>query len=221
MKAMGKSSISSGLIALLNAAWYLCAAALVIAVALTLTGAAVGVHIEADGGPSVEAGQNVTLSIPVSLHVKGDTHRVTAPSLGIDNAQLHKLRGSLTFPPRKGPLFVANLLILFGSLSVTLWVIGQLRGFFRTLRDRKPFVPANALRLRRIGWAVILGELARATIVFFESYYAMTHFTVAGLAFDARPELNVFAIVDGLIILVIAEVFREGTRLDEEHSLTI
>jgi hypothetical protein len=127
----------------------------------------------------------------------------------------------LKFPARRGPLFVANLLILVGWLALALWVINQLRGFFRTLRDRKPFVPTNALRLRRIAWALIFFELARAAIMFFENYYAMTHFSVAGLAFDARPELNVFAIVDGLIILVIAEVFREGTRLADEQSLTI
>lgn len=29
------------------------------------------------------------------------------------------------------------------------------------------------------------------------------------------------AIIDGVIILVIAEVFRVGTRLDEEQSLTV
>jgi len=220
MKGMGRASISSLLMVLLNAAWYLCAVALVAALALTLVGAAVGVHIDVTG-PSVETGRNVTLSIPVSLHVEGDTHRVTAPSLGIDDAQLHELRGALKFPAHKGPLFVANFLILVGWLALALWVINQLRGFFRTLRDRRPFVPANALRLRRIAWAVIFFELARAAIIFFESYYAMTHFSVAGLAFDARPELNVFAVVNGLIILVIAEVFREGTRLADEQSLTI
>ena len=55
----------------------------------------------------------------------------------------------------------------------------------------------------------------------FENHYAMTHFSAAGLTFDARPHVNVFAIVNGVIILVIAEVFREGTRLDEDRSLTI
>ena len=58
-------------------------------------------------------------------------------------------------------------------------------------------------------------------IVFFENYYAMTHFSAEGLRFDARPDLNGFAIINGLIILVIAEVFRAGTRLDEEQSLTV
>jgi Protein of unknown function (DUF2975) len=220
MRAMGKASISSLLMVLLNAVWHLCAAALVLSVFLTLAGAAFGVHFDPEG-PSIETGPNVTLSLPVSLHVTGDSHRVTAPSLGIDNAQLEKLRGSLKFPPRKGPLFVASLVILIGWLALALWVIGQLRSFFRTLRDRKPFVPENARRLRRIAWAIILGEIARAIIMFFEGYYVMTHFTVPGLAFDARPDLNVSVIIDGLIILVIAEVFREGTRLDEEQSLTV
>ncbi len=37
-----------------------------------------------------------------------------------------------------------------------------------------------------------------------------------------RPaDVNLFAIVNGLIILVLAEVVREGTRLDEDQSLTV
>ena len=49
----------------------------------------------------------------------------------------------------------------------------------------------------------------------------MTNFAAEGLRFEARPDFNVVAVICGLIILVIAEVFREGTRLDEEQSLTI
>ena len=42
-----------------------------------------------------------------------------------------------------------------------------------------------------------------------------------GLRFDARPDFSIMAVFYGLIILVIAEVFRAGTRLDEEQSLTV
>ena len=38
---------------------------------------------------------------------------------------------------------------------------------------------------------------------------------------DASPHLNIHTIVHGSIILAIAEVFRAGTRLDEDQSLTI
>ena len=58
-------------------------------------------------------------------------------------------------------------------------------------------------------------------MVYVENAYAVTYFVSDGLRFDARPHLNLFAIVNGLIILVISEVFRAGTRLDEDQSLTV
>jgi hypothetical protein len=106
-------------------------------------------------------------------------------------------------------------------LALILWALGQLIAVFRTLRDRQPFVSDNAIRIRRIGYAVIAGELARAVLVFLSNSYAMTHFSADGLQFDARPDVNLFAIVHGLIILAIAEVFRTGTRLHDDQSLTI
>jgi len=49
----------------------------------------------------------------------------------------------------------------------------------------------------------------------------MTHFTADGLRFQARPDLNLVTIICGMIVLVIAEVFSVGARLDEDQSLTI
>jgi len=89
------------------------------------------------------------------------------------------------------------------------------------VRDGKPFAPSNATRMRRIAWIVIVGEFVRATIVYLENSFAATHFTAEGLRFTARADFSVTAIVEGLIILVIAEVFRLGTRLDEDQSLTV
>lgn len=111
-----------------------------------------------------------------------------------------------------------GLALMFAAV---LFVVGQLRAVFRTLRDGRPFVPANAARIRWIAFAVIAGEIARAAIVYSANSHAMTYFSANGLRFDARPDLNVVTIVYGLIILAIAEVFRTGTRLDEDQSLTI
>ena len=68
---------------------------------------------------------------------------------------------------------------------------------------------------------LIAGEFVRAAIVYLENSYAATHFTAEGLRFTARPDLSLAAVIEGLIILVIAEVFRAGTRLDEDQSLTV
>jgi hypothetical protein len=63
-----------------------------------------------------------------------------------------------------------------------------------------------------VGFAVIFGELGRTIIVYFWSYYASLHFTVDGLRFVAPADMNPIATVSGLAILVIAEVFQEGSR---------
>ena len=222
MKSIKRSPVPPILYGVVNAAWYLIAVVLVLAVLLTLAGAAVAVQIGPDGAINIDAAHpNVTMAIPVAVRVDDRTLRVSAPALGIDQAQLRDLQGTLRFPPRWGAFFVANLVLAIGSLGLALWVLGLLRSLIASLRAGRPFVVANANRVRAIGWAVIIGEIGRASVVYFENRYAMTHFAVEGLQFMARPDLSVFAIVHGLIILALAEVFRAGTRLDEDQSLTI
>jgi hypothetical protein len=218
MKAMGKGSIASFLTVLLNVAWGMVALGLALTALLLVLSPLVEGPMEVDASWLV-VGSHMT--IPVSFNLDARTHRVTAPSLGIEDAQIQDAHGLLRFPARRGAFFVGNAILLTFMFALALWVLGLLRAVFRTLRDGQPFVAANATRIRWIACGVIVGELARSGIVFFENYYAMAHFSADGLRFDARPDLNVFAIIHGLIILVIAEVFRAGTRLDEEQSLTV
>jgi hypothetical protein len=222
VKSSKRSPVSPLLFVVVNAAWYLIAVVLTLGVLLTLAGAGVAVQIGRDGGVNIDAAHpNVTMAIPVSVRVDERTLRLSAPGLGIERAELRDLQGTLRFPPRRGVFFVANLLLAICSLGVALWVLGLLRSLISALRAGRPFVAANASRVRLIGWALIIGEIVRASVVYFENRYAMIHFAAEGLQFTARPDVSVLAIVHGLIILALAEVFRAGTRLDEDQSLTI
>ena len=226
MKAIGRGSVSSALLVFLNLASVLLTVVLVITCALVVFGATTGmpmvaVQIGSDGAPNVDAGSGLHMSIPVSFNVDAQTTHIAAPGLGISAAELRNAQGALRFAPQGGAFFVANLALVIGFIGGGLWLLAQLRAVFRTLSDGQPFAPQNAVRVRRIAWAVIAAEIARSAVVYFENAYAMTHFVADGLQFDAFPRLNVFAIVNGLIILVISEVFRAGTRLDEDQSLTV
>src|SRR5713101_331099 len=174
MKAIGKGSIASFLTLLLNVAWAMVALGLALATLLLVLSPFVDGPMEVDASWFVVGSK---MTIPVSFKVDAQTHRVTAASLGIDNAQIQDGRGSLRFPTRKGAFFVGNAIALIFVFALALWVLGQLRAVFRTLHNGQPFVPANATRLRRVAIGVIAGELARSAIVFFEHYYAMTHFS--------------------------------------------
>ena len=218
MRVLGRWSVASLLTILVNVASGLVALALVLTVVMLVLAPVVQGPVEVSAG---WIGVGTKMTIPVSFSVDARTHRVSAPSLGVEDAQLQDVRGLLAFPVRRGAYLYGSMVLLAIMFALALWVLGNLRAVFRTLRDGRPFVRANATRIRTIAWLFIIGELARATMVFFQNYYAMIHFSADGLRFDAPLDLNFTAIIDGLIILVIAEVFRAGTRLDEEQSLTV
>jgi hypothetical protein len=209
MRAIGKGSISSFLKVLFDVSRYFLGFALILSsIALILS------VVSGLGG-------NATLSVPGSFELDSRTYNISSASLGIEKAEVVGVRTNLKFPARRGPFLFANLTLLTVLLALALWVVTQLRHVFRTLRDGRPFVLGNAKRIQRLGIAVILGELVRSGVMYFENYYAMTHFMANGIRFVAPLDLNAAAIIHGLIILVIAEVFRMGSRLEEEQSLTV
>ena len=213
MKVMGKRSVSSLLAALISVGFYTVAIVLVLMLGLASVPLFTDLsHID-----------NIEMSIPVSFSVETGALRLATPAPNIANADIRDAHGSgtLRFPPPSGMVLTTTALLAALGLAIGLWVLVQLRAVFRTLRDGRPFVAANAMRLRWIGYAVILGEVAQSLVRFGGNAYAKTHFAADALRFDAWPTIDVFAIIHGLIILVIAEVFRDGARLDEDQSLTI
>jgi hypothetical protein len=208
MKAVGERSIASFVRFVLDAAWWLVAAALVLLSGLLVFSLCVNIE-----------GNNLTMNLPVALELNAPVHGSSA-SLQTDG-RLEKLSGNLRFPVRNGAFLSGSMFLIVILSGFLLWVLTQLRHVFRSLSHGLLFIPENARRLRWVGFTVIAGEFARAALVYFWSYYTSLHFTANGLRFVASIDFNGITIVGGLAILVIAEVFREGTRLHEDQSLTI
>jgi hypothetical protein len=166
-------------------------------------------------------GVGTHMTIPVRFYVDTDAHRITAPSIGVERAELRETHGTLRFPAPRGSFLFINAAFLIALFLCAIWGLEQLHRVFGTLRQGQPFVEANARRLRRVAAAVIAGEVVGASMVAFNQYYAKSHFTANGLLFDWSFNIDFFAVVLALIILAIAEVFAAGTRLDEDQALTI
>jgi hypothetical protein len=213
MKAIGRRSVSSVLAIAIDVGWY----GTVIAMAIFLCLALLPLVWD------VRAATNVSMDIPASFSLDLRDVPIAAPALGVARATLEQVRGEglLTFPPPSGLFLAAVALSVVVVLAWGMWILAQLRAVFRTLRDGHPFVAANATRIRRIGYAVIAGEVLRLAFELAGNAYVARHFVADRLRFDAWPHVDVSAIVAGLIILVIAEVFRSGARLEEEQSLTV
>lgn len=100
-------------------------------------------------------------------------------------------------------------------------IIYQLRKIFATLVDGNPFLLANAKRMRTIGVLIFGGVLLQLIAGISIGWLIMEKVIVTGVAFSAKGELNMGGIFFGLVMLILAEIFRQGALLKEEQDLTV
>ena len=114
--------------------------------------------------------------------------------------------------PTKGELVwvLAALLLL---LSLLMAMLHRLRQVVLTVRDGDPFHERNPRDLRIIALLLALGEML--TMV---AFFALPD---AFRGDRAKFDLDLTSWFAVLIVLVLAEVFREGARLRAEAELTV
>ncbi len=112
--------------------------------------------------------------------------------------------------------FVAGLASLAVFAPGIIYVCLQLRRILSTLAAGDPFVPENGPRLTRIALAIGLVELARyLTVIFLNALVDL------GTEQPVRLSINLAAWAAVVALFILAQVFREGSRLREEEKMTI
>ncbi|MEP6918661.1 MAG: DUF2975 domain-containing protein [Acidobacteriota bacterium] len=210
---------AKGLAALFTALWWwVVLASSVVAVLVLTSGWKVGVQIGPNGEPNFVAGSGAQTVLPVAFELDAGAAKVTSVDHR-NSGTIEQASGALrlTMTGRSGFALAGAAVIL----AIVLWILAELAALCRSVRDGQPFAAHNAVRIRRLALAVVLAEVSRAAIVYAAHAYVAAQFTAEHLRFTAWPRINGFAIVSALILLVLAEVFRAGTRLDEDQSLTV
>lgn len=204
-----RSPLASALKITLDIVWYLLIALLALAAVLL--------------GMSILTQGNVPghLNIPVLISLDPGTYAISAPTHGIPNAELTDVTADLRFRSPGGEFLSFFAVYLAVGVSIALLVIYQLRNIIATLAAGSPFVPANAARIRFIGWVVIFGELAQTIVEFLGHLAVAATFETTGLAFRWSFHLSLTTIFWGCVLLALAEVFRLGVEMREDQSLTV
>ena len=96
------------------------------------------------------------------------------------------------------------------------YVCAQLRRILSTLADGDPFVPENNPRLTRIAIAIGLVEIIRMV-----SVLVLAATVELGEGYVANININLAVWGAVIVLLILAQVFKEGTRLREEEKMTI
>ncbi len=139
--------------------------------------------------------------------------------------RLYKIYGEYSYLNMPRGLVLA---IFFRELVLCgLFFIGvvQLANMFEDVSRGKPFVRENAARLRVVGYAMAGGALFKflvqmATVLLFRGDIEMSGAAIPWL-WLLKETFNWGLLAGGIVVLVISEVFRVGTRLQEEQELTV
>jgi hypothetical protein len=119
--------------------------------------------------------------------------------------------------------FVLALPLALAAWAALTFIVDRLRRIFATLTAGDPFVPENAGHLRAIAIGIAVYQLLQygAHGVIALVITLMGSPVEGGARVVPEFDLNLAAWFAVLVILVLAEVFREGARLRDEQKFTI
>ena len=102
-----------------------------------------------------------------------------------------------------------------------LFVVFQLRRVLRNVRQGQPFARDNARRLRIIGYATLIAGPVFGLMTHIYGRVHQYQLDIPDATINVPIDVYPFAIFAGLIVLVIAQVFDYGARLQSEQDLTV
>jgi Protein of unknown function (DUF2975) len=119
------------------------------------------------------------------------------------------------------PAAVPALLIGVITVGGGLIIVSRLRCLFAGFSSGEPFRREYADHLRVIWITMTVMELSRYVLFAIMGAFLATSGDAAEADATLRLEVNISAWLSIFVLIVLAEVFREGARLKEEQELTI
>lgn len=144
----------------------------------------------------------------------------------LDPAVLADIEGNIRFGdedvggfgwPAVIPAFAAGGLLIGGALVI----VGRLRKLFEGFSSGEPFRKEYAGHLRVIWITMLVIELARFALLALMGVLIATLGGGEDREATFRIEIDISTWLSIFVLIVLAEVFREGARLREEQELTI
>ena len=106
---------------------------------------------------------------------------------------------------------------------IVLYGLFQMRALFTSLTGGQPFAEENALRIKKIGFAVICWYAVTPFLQYFGGRAVLSDIALSAQSIQLYPafELGVGGVFTGLAIIALSGVLREATKIHQEQELTI
>ena len=160
---------------------------------------------------------------PIELEQKSASHPVQTLAPDKEIIKITSDQYEISFKTQRDWGTIVYLLgggiLAFAWIIRFLWLIRQI---LKSMVNKNPFTRDNALRFRQIGFLIMGLPILMALRHLVTSWYLSAHFSFPGPSFSPiRTFLNHFDlgfIFLGLLILLLAEIFRMGTEFKEDSQ---
>ena len=156
---------------------------------------------------------------------------IDTSALGAEDHNGQELRVEFDGParvkliPPKGNLTFGHKLICLAVLALVfaacLYFVKQLKDIVLTMDQQDPFVADNARRVRAIGVLTLAFAVFKGIGQLAISGFADSTVIPTGFSLNGRIEVPVGLLIVGVAVVVLSEVFRHGTQIRKDQSLTI
>lgn len=156
------------------------------------------------------------ITVPVSV----DRDALSPPGAH-DGWSLAETRGKLKYLPATfAPKLMYWLLSVVGVILLGYGIL-LLRRVLSTTGRGFPFHPDNPKRLNRLGWLIVSTSLLATVAEFLAGRWALSDPELAGLPLSPLLDLDQGWLFVGLLVLVLAAIWKEAVRTAEDQSLTV
>lgn len=198
MRYLGRSSVSSHLSTLFNALWYI----LIVVGCILALGTVAGTILHLAGAIDLEA------------IISSDNSRIAFRTPGAEIV-FHGTEVQSGLGP-----FAAMIAGALALVPVALLMLHHLRSLMASFAQSNPFSAENVGRIRWIGYLFMIGAALQSAIEVALGFFLRT-LSIPGVEINPRITLDFQVVIAGLVILVLAEIFRLGVELREDHDLTV
>ena len=142
-------------------------------------------------------------------------------SPAFENPSIWEAQGKLRFLHYSLPLHLGESAASFLTLGILLWAITLLRRILATTAGGHPFDPQNPRRLNTLGWILLLSSVLTSFLQYLASRWILSKVEVT--TFPLSPLVQVYKewILCGLLVLVLAAIWKQAVQMAEDQSLTV
>lgn len=119
-----------------------------------------------------------------------------------------------------GLVLISNMAKLLTAIGIA-YVIYLLRSVLQAIIQENPFGPETGVRIRRIGYLVLLVGLLRPTVEYVAANEILNQLPIAEPMLNPPSPFKAEIILASLLILILAQVWSYGLEIERDRVLTI